>query len=624
MHPQFAKLPPEEQAVAQRLLKELSERFARSIEAIRARYNVLPHRHQFSDTENSQFDKDRLALVVDILTYLKIYTASIKAYDSQTTEPLEKKWLESFSLGVKRELFIIFSFVLFNTSGEFRGKYKPYLGPSPFTWETFEHFGSIMFIEAGKPYNILQNSNQEHAEADLFLEISDKEHITEAMLDKIIDKDLDALIDFFKKVKAVHAGEASPSTLQNQNFLGIKALTRRVMDTKTFAQLLHLTSDYSPSKAENRKLTKKNNPSRLLNQYQITIRENYSERVQKESSVMYTHAALRRIEKIAELTTGKYFSNAWKNLDRKIDWNAITTLRDTIAHQDEGDNHVKVSALIQNKNDLVKILNLDLKELHQHLQKLYGIRKASEVIYQRADLEPFAQALLDKEVAAVEGQRLHNQNQGAQPVAQPRVRLTKEERIARRLAAEQAAAAARAAVQNQFEGLETIRNYAGKFQVRAILADCLTPVKRVKLALESLKNIVVFLRDEYGILINENSRANILGALQKDEYLSDAIQYNVLQFLQHLETIRNYDELKDHPSLANHYDSLRYFRNHIAHGALLIDNESYRVDQNYGQIPPSKREVADVIIKHTEDFIALFESAIEKMERGARPGPSRA
>lgn len=620
MYPPFNHLPPEDKLLVLEVLDEHQKKF-KSFEDLKKRFAKLPHRHQHSDTQNATYDQARLNLVVDVLKYIKTYTHIISLIQSQETHPLRKEWIERLSLGTKRELFVIFAYTLFNTSGGFRGQFKPYLGPSPFTWETFEHFGSLMLVESQKPYNILQRANSVTASAKTFQEYHDKEHIIESMIDKVINKDIDALIDFFSKIKDLTQGIALTTPLQNQTFIGIKALTRRLIDTQTFSQLLVLTNNYSLSKKNAKKVNKITDRSTSIKQFTLTLDGTYAGRIRQESSLLYTHAALRRLEKIGELTTGKYFSNAWKHHDRTIDWDAILTVRNTIAHQDESDNHTKAKELISKKQDLVKMLSVDIPQLHKALQKLCEVRNNHAAQYERATIENFGDTLINNEEAAVQAQITHNQNQGNAAPPTQSVKLSKAQRIAQRQAQEQARAAAKAAVQNSYVGLETIRAYAQKFNAPHHIANCLTPIKRVELALEALKNIKFFFKNEEQTPIHEKNKKRILEILQTHEFLNDAVEYNFLQFLQHLETIREYHEIKNHQTLINHYDSLRYLRNHIAHGALLLDTESYKPEQAYGRPAPHKLKMTNAVIEHTHDFINLLESALVKMRPVTAPTP---
>ena len=87
------------------------------------------------------------------------------------------------------------------------------------------------------------------------------------------------------------------------------------------------------------------------------------------------HAALRRLQVVGELFTGKNFSSELFDLDESIDWRALITIRDGITHQDERDNKEKIDTLLADPASLEKIVGEEISDLWFRLHHILESRE---------------------------------------------------------------------------------------------------------------------------------------------------------------------------------------------------------------------------------------------------------
>lgn len=74
------------------------------------------------------------------------------------------------------------------------------------------------------------------------------------------------------------------------------------------------------------------------------------------------HAALRRLQILGELITGKNFSKFIIDLDPSTDWRAFIVIRDAITHQDERDLKYRMGQFLSDRVWLQQVFAKDLFE----------------------------------------------------------------------------------------------------------------------------------------------------------------------------------------------------------------------------------------------------------------------
>lgn len=609
--------------VTGRLLDEHAARFDKNLKIIYGNAHNphrLPSRALHNDINNAQFDKNRIRANFEIIKFLKAYKKINEGYMNQYSTEFEKERYEGITLLTKRNLLVLFCHNLFNASGAFKGKYKNILGPTPFTWETFEHFGSVMIDSSHTRVLVFQNSNNQSKTRNIMLEHHDKENIVEAAIDMIIENDADALMSFFEMLQKHHIDKDSSTVLKPHQFFGIRAITKRLLDTKTLVKLMSLTNNYRLSRAEVNEFANNNSNGGTYGSCLIRYNHDFSDRYLKLDTKMAVHAALRRIEMIGELLTGKYFSSAWKKHDESVDWDAFDTLRVTIAHQDEGDNRAKINTLISDKVQLISILNTDIPYLHDRLQLLCEERAKHEPVYQQNQAKQFCKELIDREQMRCQTVSQAPSAPDVKPAAKKK--LTKAERVLEREKVAIEVAAKNAAREKAFKGLDAARKVAATFKTASVSNALLNPKLRIELALEALTNIAEFMKDTAGVVLDASVETDvILDALGKNEMLNDAINYNIEQFLQHLERIKEYDFIKAHPLIAKGYDQMRHLRNHVAHGALLLDTEDFNPQKEEAKYPAQQCHVAGALKALSSVFIPVFTNELHKMNSKSQVKP---
>lgn len=178
--------------------------------------------------------------------------------------------------------------------------------------------------------------------------------------------------------------------------------------------------------------------------------------------------------------------------------------------------------------------------------------------------------------------------------------------------------------EQQFTGLDSLRQLAKNFSSPPAREHTLSPLKRVSAALEALYNIKEFLTEsgylipglpyntleEWDAFHNTQGREILALQLESNCELNDALEFNAGHLLQFLEQIRSYEEAKDSYYLTEGYDALRTLRNYIEHGDPLFDTIGYNPDKrNY----PSKLR-QQKILPALIDLIYHFAPELENIK----------
>lgn len=594
------------------------KKFDKSYRALGERFKNLPNRNQISDEENTKNDKARVELIIDMLQYLDIYQKVIKVMIKTESNHSIRKFLDCLSVRLKRNCLAAVCQSIYSLSGDFRGAYKGYLTLAPFTWETFEHLGAFVATEHRKNLRFFYHPDNHEVVNQILLERCNRELVVEAGVEVIIDEDLVKMIDFFKQLHAHRFQGHHSLVITPAQFFSIKAITKRTMDIDTLGKLINLTTNEKLNKTEIESMPKTKEKKKSFSPTLVFYRQSVTERYTAVDSKFKQHAALRRLEMIGELLTGKYFSVEWKSLDDTIDWEAFNVLRDGIAHQDEGQNYIKTQKLLDDKSLMSELLKVDLPEFHLRLEGLCEKYLNTKIRYKAGTEAQMCQGLLEHE-QELYGIALSLQLPRQAPKSkdeQPKVKLTKEQRAQRREDEQKAAAARHQAIESSYVGLTSIRKAKQLYSDQGSSSNpVLNPRKRVEIALEALKNIREFLSNEAKLNIRSHTQMErILEAFDENEFLFDAINYNLEQFLQFLDKIKVYEPIKDSPLIAEYYDQFRYLRNHLAHGAMLLDLDYFdhkKLPEKYTNQQKKVAKVIGVLMLH---FIPLLEQAIIKID----------
>lgn len=606
------------------VIDEHNARYRAEINEIVGAVSSIPLRGDNTDEINATHDLSRIETIIYILKYLKVYKYLIDEHIKRCVNDEHGKYVyTALGLHYKRQLFKGVAHLIFNLSSNFKYKYKKYLTPAPFSWETFEHFGAIMIDNTHKPAGICVPKEFINNTRHIYAELYWKEKILEASIDKIIESDLDNMISFFEMIKA-HEKD-NEVKLEPYQFHAAKSITKRIVDVSSFMKLIHITNNDRLTEFEAKANVQDTRTRNGFNQTAYSIGKQRASRFYKLDSKLKLHAALRRLEIIGELTTGKFLSSEWKVLDKTLDWNAFHTLRDCIAHQDEGDNHAKFLMLMKRKDILNALFREDIPAFHARLQKLALEWDNNCIPYQDEDVGGFCDLLVRNESESFKNSTKPKESEKKQEKSY--AGLSAEQRKAAKQA-DREAQAAKKLIKDDFVGLQHVRDAAAIFtQPGSSSGSTLNAKKRIQLALDALVNISNFIESETSFtLTNSTDCRLILDAIEQNEFLYDAISYNIEQFVQHLDRIKEYSGIQG-TEISQNYHLLRYLRNHIAHGALLLDYEEFNPQKKSSEYSILQKQLAIAIRTYVCEYAPILRKAIEiteRMEKSAvEPGRMR-
>ncbi|WP_131783556.1 hypothetical protein [Legionella gresilensis] len=371
--------------LAQKTLNNLLPDFEQQRAKIENLFSKLPSKDSFQrDNDNAQYDLQRLEFILETINHILSYHDIAAGHRIPVTfigNELEERVIFDLTLQQARTHLESICITIRNLSGSFREQYKKLFGPAPFTWHTFELLGGLIRIKNDNCYILLPMQlpldDPNKAYPDTFLRLYDEcrdlEEIVEDAVPSIISADLPVLRNFFENILT------NQSQLQNIpitpiSLVATKAFTSHIGDTLTLLNLLNLFnySEHEESKLyENKQLS---NNNALIIDTGFTHDKQYQQRfdLTKKSG---QHAALRRLQAIGELCTGKKLSREVTDLDETIDWGAFVTVRDGLCHPDERDNKHKIDLLLSDISRLEKIVGSEVSKFWLTIPKLLKTRE---------------------------------------------------------------------------------------------------------------------------------------------------------------------------------------------------------------------------------------------------------
>ena len=372
---------------------------AKALEEFYTDKHKLPSKIHLNEEENAAYDANRLEYICRALDFICKWHLSGKPKIEGLSE-IEQEAYEVWGVLHNCRLLIEhIGFTIYHLSGALRAKYKHLLGPKPFIWETFEQLGGLMKV-APKEWMAFIIRDMPGEIAQRFInESQEKEKIVEAAIQTIIDVDIPKLRDLFLQIQNCEFGGIHDSKVSPVNLIAIKALVGRILDTETLDQLLKYADNHCNRAPHRDILDQAKRKAKDGQLYMIEFKDE-DKRFEREinlSTKIGRHAALRRLEKIGELLTGKNFSSFLKYLDTSIDWQAFITVRDVIAHQDVGANKAKVDLLLENKDQFLAILHDEMTFLFKKLCGLIVKRDESLPKFNVDDIDGFWQQIYQYE-----------------------------------------------------------------------------------------------------------------------------------------------------------------------------------------------------------------------------------
>ena len=336
-----------------------------------------------TDRENAVFDKSRLIFIIRLIGYIENYlsfSADPNTIIAGELNYTDRQFLRFLQLQDAMKALTAFSLTVANLSGSLRSRYSKCFAPAPFTWRDLEDLGVIMTrSHASEKYSILLENTMTKSSRAFWLERKQQQLIIEAALPAIIAQDLPLLKDFFVRVLQHQelmsnrtSSSLTPELMRSYSntieagiapvsLVAIKALTRYVNDTNNLINLMHLTHFSDNGIIPRQREAKKDVMWRLEDNYQYRF---------KLTTLYGKHAALRRLQLIGELLTGKNFSSSIFSYDPSVAWYDFIMIRDAICHQDCGANKETIEKFIAREDVLEHIMST---EIHYFLSRLWNI-----------------------------------------------------------------------------------------------------------------------------------------------------------------------------------------------------------------------------------------------------------
>jgi uncharacterized protein with HEPN domain len=410
-----------------KLFPEEYEAAAKELDAFYQDETKLPSKIGLKGEKNSRYDSYRLDYINRALDFLLKYYAPEKPPITAILTENEQLYADAVKLLNSRRLIEHIAFTIFHLSGSLRAKYKHLLIPAPFTWETFEQLGGLMKL-APPTYSatLVTNVTGEAAERfnDEYLNV---ELIVEAAVPTILQEDIHKLKQLFIHIeKCEKQPNLQQQALEPVGLMAIKTLTRRIIDLENLIILLKYADNHCTELNHQSIISeiKKKGKEGQLYSVEVEKTDNRFERQYKLDTKLGQHAALRRLEKIGELITGKNFSSFLKELDPTIDWQALVAMRDAIAHQDEKDNKAKIDTLLNDEALFKTILQDEMSEFFNALTMIIGTRDKSLPKFNKEEIEKFWIEVFSHE-KKIQSDLSENNKKGQ--IEQVQVRATKED-----------------------------------------------------------------------------------------------------------------------------------------------------------------------------------------------------
>jgi uncharacterized protein with HEPN domain len=350
--------------------------FTAELSLVGTLFSELPSKTSKTDAENALHDPMRIDYIIKVIGFLTRY----HKIDARTSNPSMTQSIELVAdnnfVDTARYLLANIGFTVRNLSGTLRSQYRGCFKLAPFDWTTLERFGGLMKpsspqidsrgnavsgLTALPDYSSITYISPTYKKhfISLFKECMEKPDVLEAAINDIIETDLPILHKFFSQIQYNQKlPEANRLPIEPIGLINIKILTSYMVDLQNFTELLNLLAY---------KAVPKN-----INSYLFQMFENQSKLFDLDTR-LGQHAALRYLQMIGELFTGKNLSSFWHDLDSSIDWRAFVLIRDTLCHPDEGNNKNNIDTFATSSS-LGIIINEELKLLAIRLHSLIDTR----------------------------------------------------------------------------------------------------------------------------------------------------------------------------------------------------------------------------------------------------------
>jgi uncharacterized protein with HEPN domain len=372
----------------------------------------LPDKNDIAtDRENEVFDGPRIMFINRtinfILSHLKDDAPSrIITFCPSPAEVME---LNNFKLSqLKLALFRIAKTVG-NLSGSLRSYYSKCFQPVPFTWVTLEQLCFFELLYEGTVNSIivvptgewLHDQEASSIGANFLKKGWDILYLSDRFIPLILN-DLITLRNFLSVLseQMVSNKRTLPEPIHLPN---IKAVTSYIDNNRSLAQLLKLTSfqnNASNLKSMPKEIKGEGSSSSSSPPVRNVIQPKIDTLVEK-------HALLRTIQYIGDFNAKKLSSDFYK-LDSSIDWRALVTIRDAIAHQDERDYKYQMDLLL-NDPEMLKGIFEEILDLHKRIAVLI-IKQEKRVGMYYGDAEAYCERVISLENEKYELIRASEQN----------------------------------------------------------------------------------------------------------------------------------------------------------------------------------------------------------------------
>lgn len=544
-----------------------------------AQFQYLPSKFASNDTENQQHDKNRAVFIINALVFIQDYfkedTSPFKtgkpeapAYLNKQNKELWMQWIESWKVLKIRRTLVSISLTIFNLSDTTKTVYQHLLAPTDFSWDSFEQFGELMQPKEGTSLTVKIHTATQNAGKHLIAEYKAIETIVEASLATIIKDDLPRLKLLFSYIQKILAKEIQPKdNFSAITFTAIPTLVTRSVDTATLIQLSRYSSSHIEMQ-DDQIITSAANEATKSNGTKTVSIEALNAKTSRKvelKTLMSRHAALRRLMMVVNHMT--QLSHNSKAAVATLNWQVFSTISEIISNPHIAGNRQKILDLLEDGQLLENLLIADMENFSQCIGQLINARDTTlpQFSHKQPNPDKFWQDISSSVTKLI-------------PINSA-VTLEHAEKYVNSL-------------QTKSYPLNTIRHIDAAITALENIKQFMLNNKSVKANLE-FKNLQAWAKSNNSNLVSE-----LYIQLVINPEFNDALEFNALQLLQHLDAISREPVVKGHQFIDKNHDAqtMQTLKNWLDQGSHFQDIARNPASRDYAGLQGRQKVVGQIMV----------------------------